>query len=101
MSGGVFLGRQTSLVISAWNLTYDGNKLGRRLNSVNQPMYDGEKEISSLVLIPCNFWKEKSKEEDKTKPLKQKLEERGKVFFKLARRQSMDYNGTTYTWPKR
>ena len=64
-------------------------------------MYDGEKEIRTLTVFPCKFWKEESKEEPKTKPLKQKLEERGKMFFKLAQRQCMDYDGTTRSWPKK
>lgn len=100
LSGGMFGGRPTSLKLDMWNMEYDGNKIGRRLYQVHQPIYDGEKEITSLVVFPCQFWKERPKEGEENKPLKMKLEERGKMFFKLAQRQCMDYNGTTYSWPK-
>lgn len=101
VSGGIFEGRTTSLQIDAWYMDYDGNGIGRRLGRFYQSVYDGEKEIRTLTVFPCKFWKEESKEEPKTKPLKQKLEERGKMFFKLAQRQCMDYDGTTRSWPKK
>lgn len=101
VTGGVLGGPPKSLTISAWRMDYDGLKIGRSLFTLDQRVYDGEKAITSLTVIPCEFWKEESKEGEETKPLKLKLEERGKVFFKLAQRQCMDYHGTTYSWPKK
>ena len=101
VTGGVSGGRPTSLVINAWSMNYDGSKIGRVLYPFVQRVFDGEKGITSLTVFPCEFWKEESKEGEETKPLKLKLEERGKVFFKLAQRQCMDYHGTTYSWPKK
>ncbi len=101
VSGGMFAGRSTQLDIDLWLMDYDGNKIGRRIQAFYQPVYDGEKEITSLNVFPCEFWKDKSKEGEESKPLRQKLEERGKLFFKLAQRQCMDYDGTTNSWPKK
>lgn len=101
VSDSMFAGRPITLNVRLWHMNYDGSKIGRRLTSFYQPAYDGEKEITSLNVFPCEFWKEKSKEGEETMPLKQKLEERGKTFFKLAKRQCMDYDGFTHTWPKK
>ena len=101
VSSSISRGRPTRLNINVWHMNYDGNKVGRCRRFVDQPPYDGEKEITSLNVVPCEFWKEKSKEGEETRPLKQKLEERGKTFFKLAKRQCMDYDGFTFTWPKK
>lgn len=101
VAGGMLGGRPSTLEIYLWQMDYDGEKIGRRKYSFHQPVYDGEKEITSLIVVPCEFWKEESKEGEEIKPLKKKLEERGKVFFKLAQRQCMDYDGTTNSWPKK
>ena len=101
VSAGDSWSSSSPLTIEAWNMTYDGSQLGRHLKFFIQPVYEGEKEISSLKVFPCEFWKEQSKQGENTKPLKLKLEERGKMFFKLAQRQCMDYDGATYSWPKK
>ena len=80
---------------------FDGHKIGRYRVLASQPAYDGEKEISSLEVYPCEFLKEESKKGEETKPLRQKLEERGKMYLKLAQRECMNYDGFTTPWPKR
>ena len=94
-------GRSQPLKIHAWRLIFDGDKVGRRSFSISQPVYDGEKEISSLEVYPCEFLKEESEKGEEIKPLRQKLEERGKMYYKLAQKECMNYNGFTSTWPKR
>ena len=101
VTGGVYGGPLSLLVISAWRMYFDGNKIGRGTYEFDQNVYDGEKDITSLTMFPCEFWKDESREGEGTKPLELKLEERGKMFFRLAQRQCMDYNGTTYSWPKK
>ena len=101
VSGGMFRGRPTPLKIEMWHMGYDGEKFGRKRIHTSQPVYDGEKETASLVVFPCKFLKEEPKEKEKTQPLREKLEKRGKTFFKLAQRQCMDYDGTTQSWPKK
>ena len=101
VSGGMFRGRSAPLSIVLWRMDYDGNKVGRCIEPFTLPVYDGEKEITSLIVVPCEYWKENSKEGEETKTLRQKLEERGKTFFKLAQRQCMNYSGTTHSWPKK
>ena len=101
LSGGVFGGRPSSLTIHLWNMNYDGHMIGRKAAVTELPVYDGEKDITSLGAFPCKFWKEKSEEGEDSRPLKQKLEERGKMFFRLTQRQCMDYEGLRQVWPKK
>ena len=101
VSGGVYEGRISPLEIEVWNIDYDGNRMGRCCSTILQPVFDGEKDITSLVAYPCRFWKEKEtlKDEEKQITLKDKLIERGKMFFKLAQGQCMDYDGLVQKWP--
>lgn len=100
VSGGMFGGPPVPLEIQMWSMDYDGTKFGRRTQSMFQFPYDGENVITSLVVYPCEFWR-KGSGNDETQPLKKKLEGRGKMFFRLAQRQCMDYDGVTGTWPKK
>ena len=100
VSGGDSWGPPSPLTIEAWNITYDGSQLGRHFKFLIQPVYEGEKEISSLKVFPCESWREESKEGEKTKPLRLKLE-KGEMFFKLAQRHCMDYDGASYSWPRK
>ena len=93
-------GQSKPLMIEVWGLTFDGKMIGRHVVVFSTPMYDGEREISSFDVYPCEFRKEESRKEEETKPFRQKLEERGKMYFKLSQRQCMDYNGFTKKWPK-
>lgn len=100
-SGGMYGGRPFPMTIDLWNMDFDGNRIGRKCLSVDQPVYDGEKDITSLSVFPCQFWKDKSKDGEDSTPLKKKLEERGKMFFRLTQRQCMDYDGLRQIWPKK
>ena len=88
------------LKVEVWNMNYDGSRIGRWATSLVEMVYDGEKEITSLFVVPCKFWKERSKVGEEPRPLRKRLEERGKMFFKLAQRHCMGYDGLTLTWPK-
>ena len=92
--------RLLPLKVEVWNMDYDGSRIGRRSDDLIQLAYDGEKEITSLFVVPCEFWKERSKAGEESRPLRKRLEERGKMFFKLAQRHCMNYDGFILTWPK-
>ena len=92
--------RPVPLKIEVWNMNYDGGRIGRCCTELFEMVFDGEKEITSLFAVPCEFWKERSKAGEESRPLRTRLEERGKMFFKLAQRHCMDYDGLTMTWPK-
>ena len=89
------------LRLEMWGMNNDGMNIGRCLYQVDVPAFDGEREISSLIAFPCKYLKEIATEKSETKPLKQKLEERGKLFYRLAQRQCMDYDGITHSMPKK
>lgn len=98
LRGGVTKGHPYPLQIDLWNLNYDGETIGSSSWSIAQQPFNGEKEIETLQVFPCEFWKaSKSK---KVEDLKKDLEERGKMFFKLTSRRCMSYNGLTTTFPK-
>ena len=65
MSASDSWGPLSPLTIEAWNITYDGSHLGRHLSLFLQPVYEGDKEISSLKAFPCEVWKKESKEGEK------------------------------------
>ncbi len=102
VSRGTSKGRPHSLEIQIWYVDYFNGMIIRRQSRVQyQSAYDGEKEITSLHVFPCEFWKEVSTENEETQPPEKRLEARGKMFFKLAQRQCMDYDGITHSWPRK
>ena len=101
VSGGTSEGRPNSLEIQMWYVDYNGTIIRRQSLVKYQSAYDGEKVIASLHVFPCEFWREVSTENKETQPLEKRLEARGKMFFKLAQRQCMDYDGIAYSWPKK
>ena len=91
----------TALSIQLWFLDFDGIFVGRRSLTATQFLYDGEKNITELIVFPCEYWKDEPNEQGIIRPLKQKLESNGGTFFKLCQRQCMDYDGLTVSWPQR
>lgn len=99
VSVGVARGPTASLEIDMWYLDFDGTIIGRRGFKRYQSPFNGEKRISALEVIPCGFWEDKSTEKV-AKGLKESLEERGKLFFKLTSRRCMNYDGLTVEAPR-
>jgi len=64
ISGGSlqsFSGRITTpYQIDVWNLAFDGTVITRQLRTIKVPVFDGEREISSLPVFPCRFIHEDS-----------------------------------------
>ena len=96
-SGGVVYGRATQLELGLWFLDYDGDSLGRRACIRFPQPFRGEKEITKLDCVPIELWKANGKRSDE---LEHQLVQRGKMFFKLASRRCMHYDGMSESLPK-
>jgi hypothetical protein len=94
-----FTPRQKILQLNMWYLDFDGEVISRCRRQLSIEPFDGEKEISSLPVFPVQYWKDPD-ETDK-KPLRDRMIERGKVFFDVTKRSYRDYNGQTLSHPKR
>lgn len=98
VKGGVGEGG-TCMVIEMWNLDSNGRLIGKRKHQTYQYPFNGERKISTLEVVPCEFWEEGSTE-TAVKGLKERLEERGKMFFKLMSKRCMNYDGLSVTFPR-
>ncbi|KAF2760974.1 P-loop containing nucleoside triphosphate hydrolase protein [Pseudovirgaria hyperparasitica] len=85
--------------IGLWNLYYDSIHIGPRNHHAVVLPFDGEKEIGSLDIFPCEYLREDLHKET-AEAMQKRLEERGKVFFKLTSKQCMWYDGLTTTFPR-
>ena len=99
VTGGVVEGRTGPLEIDLWYLDCNGSLIGKREQKTVQFSFHGERKISALSVVPCEFWEDQSTE-TAVKGLKENLEERGKMFFKLTSRRCMNYDGMTVTVPR-
>ena len=99
VKGGVDEESTSSLQIEMWFLDFDGKYIGKRGTTRTQLPFNGEKKISTLEVFPCEFWEDKPTEGN-VKGLRQRLEERGKMFFKLTSRRCMSFDGLTITSPR-
>ena len=82
------------LRMKIWYMQYNGTFLGRRCIGRTQSRYDGEKEIAKLDVFPCQFLSEDTAQEG-FKSQRTQIEERGKMFWRLTKKQCMHYNGST------
>jgi hypothetical protein len=76
--------------IFMWQLKYNGDKISRKSRKIFVPIFDGEREITSLPLYPVKFHRERPGE----KPLKDRLIDRGKKYVSLSARTAFQqYSG--------
>lgn len=87
------LKRPTPYDIYVWNLNFDGNHLSRSVKKISIPVFDRDRDITSLPLFPVRF----HVDEDPQTPLRQALVERGKRFVETVRKPSFQ----EYTGPSR
>ncbi|OCK86279.1 P-loop containing nucleoside triphosphate hydrolase protein [Lepidopterella palustris CBS 459.81] len=85
--------------ICLWNLYYDSIYIGPRNHIAVVLPFDGEKEIASLDIFPCEYLRE-DKYKETPEAMRKRLEERGKMFFRLTSKQCMWYDGLTTTFPR-
>jgi hypothetical protein len=81
-------GRPMPLKVMMWYLDYNGIKVGRRSHEVTIAPFEGEREITSLKVIPAEFLDSKPE----LSPRKG-LEDRGEKFYSMLNGKQMDYNG--------
>ena len=87
------------LGLKFWYMQYNGKYLGRERSSRDLARYDGEKEIAKLDVFPCQFLNEDTAQEG-FKSQRTQIEERGKMFWRLTKKQCMHFTGLTATYPQ-
>jgi hypothetical protein len=79
-----FTPRQKILQINMWYLDFDGECISRCRRQISVEPFDGEKEINSLPVFPVQYWRDS--DDTTKKPLRDRMIERGKVFFNVTKR---------------
>ena len=98
--GGEMHGKRASpLFVTMWYLKYDGWKMGRVNITIVQPPFDGERRIFELNTYPCEYLVEDAEAKD-FEPHRARLEDRGRMYWRLMESQCMDHNGYTISLPK-
>jgi hypothetical protein len=82
------MGQLSPLKIMMWYMDFDGRYLGRRQHEVIIIPFEGEREITSLKVIPAMYL-----DSDPEVSPRQKLEDRGEKFYKMLMGRQMDYKG--------
>ncbi|KAF2473443.1 uncharacterized protein BDR25DRAFT_282983 [Lindgomyces ingoldianus] len=92
-------GSPVRYTIGLWNLYYNAIYVGPRIYTAVVLPFDGEKEIADLDIFPCEFLRE-DKHKETPEAMRKRLEERGKMFYRLTSKQCMWYDGLTTTFPR-
>lgn len=87
-SKAIAMGRLSPLKIQMWYMDFDGRYLGRRQHEVIIVPFEGEREITSLKVIPARYLD--CDPETSPRPA---LEARGEKFYKMLMGRQMDYKG--------
>ena len=93
--GGLAMDRTAPFDICLWYLDYDGDHIGRRLINVTIQPFTGEKEVSTLSVIPCDYYKRITAGviSDESRLLRQTIVGYGKKFLELTKRQYVHHSG--------
>ncbi|KAL6823499.1 hypothetical protein V8C40DRAFT_280165 [Trichoderma camerunense] len=79
---------KSSYEVKLWNLQFDGRFVGRCSKTIEIANFEGERKISSLKIIPCDFI---DRQDDGI--TRKTLEDEGEKWFKLLHGRQMDYAG--------
>ncbi|KAI1337703.1 hypothetical protein F5Y15DRAFT_408041 [Xylariaceae sp. FL0016] len=93
MDPAILSGRMDALKpykIKLWSLDFDGHYVRRRKKKVTIPAFDGERDITSLVVVPCNF-----RDREDSGVTRTRLIDEGKKWFSLLRGGQVLYKGRT------
>jgi hypothetical protein len=83
-------GRADPYTFRVWNLEFDGRVVSRTMKSITIPVFDGERDITSLPLFPVRF----HRDEPGQQPLRDQLIERGEKYLQLVKGPSFrQYSG--------
>jgi len=91
--GGPRFGQEhaSAYVVRLWNLVFNGHNIRRGHRTVNVPVFDGDREIKSMPVVPVRFYEE----QENARPLRDELIMRGREYLKLCSRPSfMEYTGS-------
>jgi hypothetical protein len=87
VDGGVNGRMASAYSIKVWNLAFDGTTINRQSMTVTVPIFDGEREVTSLPIFPMKY-KENNEE------FRSKLIQRGKKYFAFSKAPAfMEYTG--------
>lgn len=87
----------SSYKVQAWNLALIDGQLRRKMKTIEVPVFDGEREISSLPVYPVHFHRDHPTQQ----PLKERLVERGKKYFELIKAPAYrEYTGKGLKAPR-
>ena len=101
--GSLAMDSATPFTVRLCYLDYDGAYIGRyEIQRTIQP-FTGEKEVSSLSIIPCDYYKRVTAGQvsDESKSLWQTFVDYGEKSLKLTKRHCIQYSGETYCRPRR
>jgi len=83
-------GRADPYTFQVWNLEFNGSVISRTMKSITIPVFDGERDITSLPLFPIRF----HHDDPGQRPLRDQLIERGKKYLQLSKGPSFrQYSG--------
>ncbi|KAA8635553.1 hypothetical protein SMACR_09201 [Sordaria macrospora] len=80
--------RLAGFTIQMWNLDYDGTFVGRHATEEYIPPFEGEREITSLHIIPCEY-----KDKEDGGETREGLITDGKMWYELLRGGQVFYSG--------
>ena len=92
-------GSPVRYVISLWNLHYNSIFVGPRIHETVVLPFNGEKEIADMEIFPCEYLR-KDKHKETAEEMRKRLEDRGRMFYRLTSKQCMWYDGLTTTFPR-
>lgn len=94
VEGGTTCHRRVPYIIHLWFLDFNGDIIGRGETSCTIHQFEGEKEITSLRVIPVEFMCDRIMGDSLSR---QERIQKGKLFFELAKSKlCMDYSGACF-----
>jgi hypothetical protein len=83
-------------VVELWNLDFDGRFVGRTCTLVTIAHFDGERQVTSLKIFPCEFIDRQDNRETR-----RNLEDLGAKWYSYLRGRQLFYSGELIGPPKR
>jgi hypothetical protein len=83
-------------VVELWNLDFDGRFVGRTCTLVTIAHFDGERQVTSLKIFPCEFIDRQDNGETR-----RNLEDLGAKWYSYLRGRQLFYSGELIGPPKR
>ena len=93
--GGLNVSSISPFTLTLWSLDFDGYTIGRVEETIQIMPFNGEKEIDTLDVIPCDFYGRDTvgQVSQKSLALRNKLEQNGATFLSLTKRRCIYHSG--------